>query len=248
LEPSDVVESVFLKEIAPSVILSAADRRRLEAADNATAERLVVHYHYLCGRGARKFWRSGLERCDLEQVAAIGLIKASRRYDERTTTPFEAYAWLMIVGELMHYVRDYERPVRTPRALRSLERRYVRAHESLTGRLGREPSDREMASELGVLVPVVREARRTRDAAFTTSLDSVEARTHPSDRDVDIEDRLLVGSAFRTLSTVERRIIAGVYLLGLTQLELGRRLGISAKRVSRLHHGALRRMQRAWAS
>ncbi len=40
-------------------------------------------------------------------------------------------------------------------------------------------------------------------------------------------------------------MIAGVYLLGLTQLELSHRLGISAKRVSRIQHGALGRMARA---
>ena len=67
---------------------------------------LVASFHHLCKRGAHKFWRSGLERNDLEQVAAIGLIKAARRYDPTMPTPFEAYAWLMIVGELMHHVRD----------------------------------------------------------------------------------------------------------------------------------------------
>ena len=209
---------------------------------------MVAAYHYLCRRAARKFWRSGLERSDLEQVAAIGLIKASRRYDEATRTPFEAYAWLMIVGELMHHVRDHERPIRLPRALRTLERRHARAHDTLLGRLGREPSDNELAIELGVLVAAVRELRRMRETALMADIDSVDPRAARDMPALDVEDRLLVNAAFRTLSIDERRIIAGVYLLGLTQLEVGRRLGISPKRVSRAHHGALARMKHAWVS
>ncbi len=244
---SDVVETVFLTEASSSVRSSTPRRRASAATQCGASDRLVAAHYYLCKRGARKFWRSGLERSDLEQVAAIGLIKAARRYDERTATPFEAYAWLMIVGELMHYVRDHERPVRLPRRLRSLERHYARAHDALVGRHGREPGDGELAVELGVLEPTVRELRRSRDTAVTVGLDVLE-RTSRDDGGLDCDDRLLIESAFRDLSIVERRIIVGVYVLGLTQLELGRRLGISAKRVSRAHHIALRRMQRAWAS
>jgi len=50
------------------------------------------------------------------------------------------------------------------------------------------------------------------------------------------------------LSTIERRIIIGVDVLGITQLEIGRLLGLSARRVSRVRRGALVAMQRAWAS
>ncbi len=243
-----MVDTVFLTEASPSVHSSTPRHHASVAAEFGASDRLVSAHYYLCKRGARKFWRSGLERSDLEQVAAVGLIKAARRYDERTSTPFEAYAWLMVVGELMHYVRDHERPVRLPRRLRTLERHYARAHDALVGWHGREPSDGELAVELGVLEPTVRELRRSRDTAVTVGLDVLETRTPHDDGGLDLDDRLLIEGAFRELSIVERRIIVGVYVLGLTQLELGRRLGISAKRVSRAHHIALRRMHRAWAS
>ncbi len=70
---------------------------------------VVTAYRYLCIRGAKKFARPESDRADLEQVAAIGLIKACNYYNASFDTPFEAYAWMMIVGELMHYVRDHER-------------------------------------------------------------------------------------------------------------------------------------------
>lgn len=212
------------------------------------SDQLVTTYHYLCFRGAHKFWRTGLERSDLEQVAAIGLIKASHRYDPRTRTPFEAYAWLIIVGELMHYVRDHERIVRIPRRLQVLERRFVRAHDTLMLRLGAEPTDTEIAAEIGVVVRTVADVRRARNSATQATLDEIETRSLRAQETLALEDRLLFDSAFAALGELERRIIVGIYVLGLTQLEMGRRLGITPKHVSRVHRAALRSMQRAWVS
>jgi RNA polymerase sigma-B factor len=209
---------------------------------------LVASFQHLCKRGAHKFWRSGLERNDLEQVAAIGLIKAARRYDPTMPTPFEAYAWLMIVGELMHHVRDSERAIRIPRRLLSLERAFARAHEALLIALGREPSDAELAEAIGVLQPAIVELRHARELALPLRIDECGAERIALGTPLDLEDRILVNDAFAALAQNERYIIVGIYLLGLTQLEIGRRLDLSAKRVSRMHQAALGRMRGACAS
>ena len=69
-------------------------------------------------RRARRFHRAHVDRRDLEQVAVIGLIKACDRYRAFGSSSFERYAWRMILGELMHHVRDTEAVVRVPRGLR----------------------------------------------------------------------------------------------------------------------------------
>jgi len=223
--------------------------RDLTVPDHSqTCDDLIGAYRYLCKRASRKFWRSGLERSDLEQVAAVGLIKAARRFDPSTRTPFEAYAWIAIVGELMHYVRDHESVVRVPRRLRALETHYVRAHETLVGRLGREPHEREIASEMGIVATMVAEVRRARATARPLDIEEAAGADLHDRRAVSFEDSLLVRSAFSALPPFERQVIAGVYLLGLTQHELARRLGLRPKAVSRLHRAALVRMQQAWAS
>ena len=214
----------------------------------SSCDALIVDHTYLCRRGARKFWRVGLERNDLEQVASIGLIKAARRFDASTRTPFEAYAWLIIVGELMHHVRDHERTVRVPRRLQTLGRRVDRERDALLGALGREPSDVELAERLGVTIPVVGELRRVRSAAVVARIDETAALDIVQATTFALEDRILVDGAFAALTQQERYVIAGVYVLGLTQLEIARRLDVSAKRISRVHQGALRRLQRACAS
>lgn len=211
-------------------------------------ERIVHTYAYLCARGARKFTRRGLERCDLEQVAAIGLLKAYERYNAGLQTPFEAYAWLFIVGELMHYVRDYERVVRPPRKLRTLEKRYQAAVERLTFELARVPNESEIADDLGVDVQTVRELRECRARATAESFDLLtDARVGSENRELERSlDRMLIDAALSKLSHTERRIVLAVYAGGLSQVEVASRLGYSQRHVSRLHRAALRKMLPGW--
>jgi RNA polymerase sigma-B factor len=205
----------------------------------AARDHAIVAYRYLCLRGARKFLRPGLERCDLEQVAAIGLIKAYDRYDTTLKTPFEAYAWMMIVGELMHHVRDHERIVRVPRWLRNLERHCARAHEQLSSRLEREPSNAEIATQVGVPTALIPQLRRG-DAVVRYE----QVLVHQQET-VAPEDRILVSRAVSALDALQRKIVLGIYGLGMTQVELARQTGISVRHLSRLHTRALGALRRA---
>jgi RNA polymerase sigma-B factor len=210
---------------------------------------LVASYFYLCRRGARKFLRDGLERCDLEQVAAIGLLKAGRRYERSSNTPFEAYAWILIVGELMHYVRDYEHIVRIPRSIRKLEQRCSEAFERLAAQFGREPSDREIAQAIGAPLSLVSAARLPRGAASSASIEhtAIRERGHlaPSERHADliVPDRVVLEQALALLAAPERFIVVSHYVFGLTQAEIANHLGLSTRQISRLQHRALTRMR-----
>jgi RNA polymerase sigma-B factor len=210
--------------------------------DPPKREEMFESHRYLCRRGARKFVRRGLDPTDLEQVAAIGLIKACRRYDASTETPFEAFAWLMILGELMHHVRDFEYVVRIPRWVRSLERRYADGTERLTQRLGREPSDGEVAAELRVSRQVVCELRRAQGSRVHEHLDAAFAR---ESRICDPLDRLLAESALAAVEPPARAIVLGIYALGLSRNEVARRVGMTVRDVTRAHDAALARMRLA---
>jgi RNA polymerase sigma-B factor len=217
---------------------------------------LISAHSYLCRRRARKFYRGTVDRADLEQVAAIGLIKASQRYSDRYDTPFEAYAWLMIVGELMHFVRDHERLVRIPRSLRTLDARFNAAYESLSARLEREPAPSELALEMGVSVRVVDELRalRVRPAVSDREPmwhglhDGVELEASPHLAPCDIEERLTLAAALRRLSERELRIIRGIFFQERTQAQVGRELCLSQRQISRLLQRALQRLAQSMAS
>jgi RNA polymerase sigma-B factor len=211
-------------------------------------EFLVTAYRYLCRRAARKFVRPGLERADLEQVAAIGLIKAADRYDASLRTPFEAYAWVLILGELLHFVRDHERIVRLPRDVQRRQQQLDAAYEQLSAELGRAPHDAELACRLDISPVSLQRHRRAQQAAHLVRLDdrtdaaARNAVAEPAERS-NADDRLLVEAALAVLPELERQIIVGIYLHGHRQLEVARRLDMSAKQISRLHGIALLRMQ-----
>jgi RNA polymerase sigma-B factor len=213
---------------------------------NAPNDDLVRTYRYLCRRGAMKFVRPGLERSDLEQIASIGLIKASRRFDPASGTPFEAYAWGAVVGELAHFVRDHEHFIRVPRRLQTLDRRYARAASALRNRLGREPRDTEVASELGIDGELALELWRAR--AMTSTAPLTDATSLRCERARNFEERTLLALAVDSLADLDRRVVLGLYMAGLTQMELSRRLGVPRKTIARAHRSALATMQRFFAA
>ena len=211
-------------------------------------DRLITKHRYLCSRGARKFQRPGLDRADLEQVAAIGLIKACDRYDSALQTPFEAYAWLFIVGELMHHVRDHERIVRAPRRLRHLERRLLRAHEELVAQFGCEPNNEQLAKHAGIEPAEIHEVRRYREQAVSQSIDALPSgELQTLAYTIEHRDnRIMVDAALARLTVLERKIVLGIYAGGYNQIELAQRLGYSRRHVSRLHNAALKKMRPIW--
>lgn len=208
-------------------------------------ERLFVRFQYLCVRGARKFCRRSCDRADLEQIAAIGLLKACDRYDARLKTPFEAFAWLFVVGELMHYVRDQERIVRAPRRLRDLDRRYQAAHEAFVSHHHREPKAWEVAQELELSLREIQDLALYRAQAMPESLDALEPHElNPCSYTIEErEDRLMAEAALSCLSQTERAIILAVYAKGYSQLEVSQRLGYSRRHISRIHRAALQKME-----
>lgn len=225
---------------------------RFECAGSATAlqppadrERLVVEYWYLCRRAARRFLRRGLDRADLEQVAAIGLIKAVDRYDAEQAAPFEAYAWILVVGELMHFVRDSERVIRAPRSVRELERRWSAAERHLWTALGREPTEDDVVRFVGASPAHAGEVRSFRASGKILSFElagDAEERTLGHGID-DVLDRLTVEHMLHRLLPIERKIVRAIHLEGASVVEVARRLGYSRRHVTRLHRGAIERLR-----
>lgn len=208
---------------------------------------LVAHYWYLCRRAARRFMRRGLDRSDLEQIAAIGLLKAIDRYDPSEPAPFEAYAWLMILGELMHWVRDCERLLRAPRAVRELERRWSRAEKTVCMTLEHRPTEEEVAREIGATPDQIKEVRAFRASNHVLSFELLNEQDPciaPYGID-DVLDRLTVERILSALSPLEQRIVRAIHLDGVTVVELAGRLGYSRRHMTRLHRCALERLKRA---
>lgn len=202
----------------------------------------IEAHRYLCTRAARKFVRDGIDRHDLEQVGSIGLIKAVDRYEEAQGAPFEAYAWRLILGELMHYVRDSERLLRAPRRLRELDRRWRAGERDLTVVLGREPSEGEIAKFVGITLDERNDIASFRRAGSVLSVDAL----HESQRfayTIESEvDRIAIREAIEKLSPIEREILVDIYERDTPLLAIAERMGYSRRHVTRLHRAALKKL------
>jgi RNA polymerase sigma-B factor len=211
---------------------------------DAERENTITRYRYLCTRAARKFLRDGVDRHDLEQVAAIGLIKATDRFRPELGTPFEAYAWTFVLGELMHYVRDSERILRVPRKIRELDRKAAHVERALRAELGRAPSSNEIVERLGISYEDWIEVERLRNERVPLSVDTLRASEHVQlSYTIDQQlDRMVLEASLAALTEVERRIVEEIYQHDTPVSDLAKKLGYSRRHVTRLHRGALKKL------
>ena len=216
-------------------------------------ERLIREYSWLVRAIARRYATRGFSYEDLVQVGYLGLIQAIDRFDPELGMPLQGYAWKTVEGEIMHFFRDQGWAVRVPRPLQELSRELAVWEEELTQRLGRRPSEDELAREAGVSVELVREADVAARAYSVGSVDAVIddegedltilgslGREDPGFSLVDDEDALSV--AIRRLPVRQQRLIRLRFDEELTQAEIAAELGISQMHVSRLLRDALEKL------
>jgi RNA polymerase sigma-B factor len=160
-----------------------------------------------------------------------------------------------IVGELKRHFRDTGWAVRVPQRIQARALEFERASNGLSRRLGRAPTAREVSEATGASLPEVLEAAEAAIAFDTVSLESGgrngdgerqgigEAFGRDDDRYELIEFGATIGPALRALPPRERQILRMRFVEDMTQLEIGRRLGISQMHVSRLMRRALARLR-----
>ncbi|AEW99465.1 SigB/SigF/SigG family RNA polymerase sigma factor [Streptantibioticus cattleyicolor] len=196
---------------------------------------------------ARRFSQRAEQMDDILQVGLIGLIKAVDRYDPGYGTEFVSFALPTITGEMKRFFRDTSWAVRVPRRLQELRIELAKATDVLAVELDRDPTAAELAAHLGIGEDEVREARTALGAYNASSLD---ARTRDEDADEGsawshhlggddpalerVENLTALRPLIARLPERERAILALRFGSGLTQREIGRRLGLSQMHISRL--------------
>ena len=105
----------------------------------------------------QRFEKRGESPDDLFQVGCIGLMKAINNFDPTKQVRFSTYGVPMIAGEVRRYLRDNS-AIRVSRSIRDVAYRVLQCKEALTLRLGREPTQEEIAKELDLPLAAVNEA------------------------------------------------------------------------------------------
>src|SRR4051794_457272 len=223
--------------------------------DPAAREELVQRFLPLARRLARRYERGPEPLEDLVQVASLGLVHAIDRFDADRGLGFSTFAVPTILGELKRYFRDSCWALHVPRGMQESVLEMNAAVESLSRELGRSPTPQQLADELNVTAEDVVEIIEAGAAYNTTSLDAPARSGEGEESDLigtlgETDDRLdlvehgaAVGRALRVLPERERRILFLRFAEGLTQAEIGQRIGISQMHVSRLIRRSLERVR-----
>jgi RNA polymerase sigma-B factor len=244
--------------------IDAAAIAYTEALDNATpVQRRVLRDGFvrLClpiaRRLARRYRGRGESLEDIEQVARLGLIKATNRYDPQRGS-FTAYAIITILGEIKRYFRDTAWDLHVPRRLQEQSIEVRNASIALTTTLARTPTPAELAAHLHIRTDDVLAALETAAGYTSLSLNAPSVRDEAGELgdqvgDVDpdlelVDDRITVAELIQRLPTREQRLLAMRFYGNLTQADIGADLGISQMQVSRLLNRALTWLRAAMLS
>ena len=193
---------------------------------------------------------------DLEQIGYLGLIRAIERFDPNQGCAFSSFAVPYIRGEMLHFLRDRSGTVKIPRRWQQLNKEGQRVRESLAEAFGRQPTDEEIATELGFSVNEWRESKLATKNRLPLSLDATVCQqidspmtlgdtlpdAHYQNLQSLEEDRQQLQRALNQLEAKTRQAIEFVFISDLSRKEVAERIGVSPMTVTRRIHRGIQQM------
>lgn len=219
--------------------------------DNKTKKKLKELVVLACMPIVKKVARSLARRStdpveDITQVGSLGLIKAIDLYNPEISKNFKSYATYLITGEIRHYLRDKTTIIRAPREIKELSFRVHKLTLELTEKLGRIPTDKDIAEALQMPQEKVEECNNLDRRTTTISIDQIVGN---DDNSISLaekiedesqseafncyENRIILDDAISRLEPLEQQLVILNYYEGLNQREISERLNISQMQVSR---------------
>jgi len=233
-------------------------RRYKATGDEGVRERLILHYSplvkYVAGRVGVGL-PPNVDVGDCVSYGVFGLMDAIEKFEPERGIRFEPYAMRRIRGAILDELRALDW---IPRSVRAKARAVERAYTALEIRLGRTPTEAEIADEMAVTLADLHQIFSQLSLVNVLALDELLGATADGPGAVSLGDTLedaaaddpvavfesremrsRLGRAVTTLPDREQTVITLYYFEGLTLAEIGRVLGVSESRISQIHTKAM---------
>lgn len=236
-------------------------RARCDAEGERAAKHLMVLANLrLVASVARRYAGHGLPLEDLMQEGTMGLMRAVDGYSYRRGYRFSTYAIWWIRRSVSRAIADQSRVIRLPVHVTDTLARLNKTRAEMQIRLGRNPTQAELATEMQM--PEQKLARAMRGAVATLSLDAPASedgagrladRLPAAESESPLEEsarqrmRAAIGEALNDLTPREREVVVLRYGLdggeARTLEQVGRELAITRERVRQIETSALARLR-----
>ncbi len=257
----------YLQEIGSIPLLTAEEEvilaKRIKAGDKKAAQLLTLANLRLVVSVAKKYARSGLDFLDLIQEGNIGLMKAVEKFDYRRGFKFSTYATWWIRQSITRAIADQGRTVRLPVHMYETINRMRKVKNELTTKLGRPPTNKELAEALGMTPEKIEYINKISQYSVSLTADKTEAHDDEavslseivSDVNQEGPDEIAtqeilkhdVMQLLKELPDRERRVLELRFGLvdGVVRTleEVGREFGVTRERIRQIEAKALARLR-----
>ena len=218
-------------------------------------DQLVKHYQPLVRQVAEQLavrLPPTVDEDDLKGAGVFGLFKAIENFDPERNVKFETYCRLRVRGAMIDFLRQQDW---IPREARNRGSRLHEIIRDMREKLGRDPTDLELARRLRLSLDALREALTElrfgsmvsltppeddgREMAEEPGEELLVSTTEPAEI---LHRREIFEVVSKELTDVERRLVRAYYFEGLTLKAIGEREGISESRVCQIHGRMLDRL------
>lgn len=255
---------MYLKEIGKIPLLTAEEEvmiaKRMEAGDALAKKELAEANLRLVVSIAKRYVGRGMQFLDLIQEGNMGLMRAVDKFDYTKGFKFSTYATWWIRQAITRAIADQARTIRIPVHMVETINKLVRIQRQLIQDLGREPTNEEIAEEMGIDVEKVRDVRKI--AQEPVSLETPIGEEEDSHLGDFIEDdtaiapddaanftmlREQLDTVLGTLNDRERKVLE--LRFGLTDgtprtlEEVGKEFNVTRERIRQIEAKALRKLK-----